>query len=174
MGKYVLPTINPELTVRLSEKVKDDGSVALRGTLCDSDKNTLYPASSQTPLVVRGSAGTKAEVPIRVQHVVAKLLQKYQDLCPDTPAAVNMHLTFAERWDNLSDKEKDDLCPHSWKAESTKNNRLTYFSRQLISRLDQFGDTINMDDMATISEALLVECQKGAAPHIAIVIGNAH
>lgn len=140
-GKTILPDVSAIVTATETKQ----GGIRLRGQLRDAATGTTLEKGS-------GTAGSAEEANIRAQALVVRLVQQQMEKqAKHNQSAETGEAIYTQLFRNLSDREKLELCPVTWR-ETTCRQGLKYFELTMLPILDGYGGSLTQADADDILE----------------------
>lgn len=146
-------TANDKILAKVSDpRPKVTGAYIIYGHAIDPD--TQVPIDGCKRHQIRTSNDT---YDADVQYLIARIEADFQNQQPRSYVPTEKRGLFLDALAHVT--EPNDLCPASW-SESTKSGTLSYFSRQILPRMDVYGANICNEDMVSIYTELVEKAIK--------------
>ena len=136
----------PNIRAKIHVQYYTDHSATLSGYLIDA-KTTLRHDSD-----ICGSTTVHhlEQIPSKEKHLVSRLVTKYKQKNTSKPTMVFTDKPYTSAYATLSAEDRQKLCPTTWRAQSTQDSALSYFSTTMLPLLDSYGMDIDITDCLDI------------------------
>lgn len=142
-------TTEKELFVKVHMSQKKNNKIPIVATACDAHGNKL-----DDNIVCRTKVSNQKEALTKVDHLVARVVQSYQNKHRPIVENKESKRLFSDAYKSLNLVQRESLCPRTWEAENTRKAHLAYFENTYLPLLDLFGAEIDTVDMQSISDEM--------------------
>ena len=153
----ILKTPIPGVKAKINYQSYEDGSTVLSGYLVDAKTGIRHDCDIKAST----NAAVATQMREKEQLLIGRMVKAYTDTAKVKPSVNLTDRPYSQAFQSLSEKEKEELCLRSWKAETTKKQGLAYFATTMLPLLDSIG--LEVDAIA--KNEILEKMQQAAEEH---------
>lgn len=133
--KKLHTTTDRNLKVCINYKDRADGSVRLSGYLVDASAGVRHDLDIESYT----TAKCASQIPVKERYLIGRLMKSYEEKVSEKPTVELTDRIYTQAFLTLTEEQRQELCPSTWRATRTRSQALSYFQKTMLPILDGFG-----------------------------------